>query len=240
MKIKAVILAGGMGTRLAPYTTAFPKPLMPVGGCPILEIVVKQLKYHGFREIILAVGHLAELITTFLGDGSKYGVRIKYSKEEAPLGTAGPLGLLKDELKGTFLVMNGDVLSSINYDALLKYHKKNNSFATIALARRNAEVDFGVIEVDKARNIVNYTEKPTIDYLVSTGIYIFEPGVLEYIKPREKKDLPDLIKALMKDGKKVKGYLNDAYWLDIGRPEDYAKANADFKNLKKKFLPGIK
>jgi len=239
--MKAVILAGGKGTRLAPYTVAFPKPLMPIGEHPILEIVIKQLRYHGFKEIILAVGHLAELIMTFFGDGSKYGVKIKYSRENTPLGTAGPLGLLKEELRDTFLVMNGDVLSSLNYHSFVEYHKKNKSHATIALAKRGVEIDFGVIEVDGKEDVIGYTEKPNIEYLVSTGIYLFEPEVLDYIKPKKKMDLPDLIRELIKDGSKVKGYVNDAYWLDIGRPEDYEKANADFEKLKEKFLPkGIK
>jgi NDP-sugar pyrophosphorylase family protein len=236
--MKAVVLAGGIGARLKPYTTVFPKPLMPIGGHPVLEIVIQQLRYHGFKEVTLAVGHLAELIMTFFGDGSKYGLELKYSREEELLGTAGPLSLLKEELTDTFLVMNGDVLSSLDYAALMEYHKRNRCTATIALAKRDVRIDFGVIEVDEENSVLKYIEKPTMDYLVSTGIYVFEPEVLSYVKPKEKFDLPDLIKGLIKDGRKTMGFVNDAYWLDIGRPEDYEKANEDFETLKEKFLPG--
>jgi NDP-sugar pyrophosphorylase family protein len=175
--MKAVILAGGKGTRLKPYTTVFPKPLMPIGDKPILEIVVRQLKSHGFEELIMAVGHLAELIMTFFNNGSKYGVKIKYTREDKPLGTAGPLALMKGELNESFLMINGDVLTTLNYSDLIDYHKKNGAIATIALNKRTVKIDFGVPEVDKANNIVGYTEKPGIEYLVSMGVYVFDPGL---------------------------------------------------------------
>lgn len=222
--MKAVILAGGKGTRLRPYTTAFPKPLMPVGDKPILEIILRQLKSHGINEIIMAVGHLAELIMTFFGDGSKFGVRIKYSREDEPLGTAGPLSLIKDELTDTFLVMNGDILTTLNYSDLIKYHKRSGAIATIALNKRDVYIDFGVVELDEDSNITDYVEKPTLHYLVSMGIYVFEPEVLKYIPNNKKFDFPDLVKKLISAGEKVKGYIYDGYWLDIGRPEDYEKA----------------
>lgn len=222
--MKAVILAGGKGTRLRPYTTAFPKPLMPVGDKPILEIIVRQLKLHGIDEIVMAVGHLAELIMTFFGDGSKFGLKIKYSREDKPLGTAGPLSLLKDELTETFLVMNGDILTTLNYSDLIEYHKKNKAIATIALNKRDVYIDFGVVELDEDSNIADYIEKPTLHYLVSMGIYVFEPKVLKYIPNNKKFDFPDLVKRLISAGEKVKGYIYDGYWLDIGRPEDYERA----------------
>ena len=229
MCLKAVILAGGKGTRLKPYTTVFPKPLMPIGDTPILEIVIKQLKSYGFDEIIMAVGHLAELIMTFFNDGSKYGINIKYTRENKPLGTAGPLALMKEELKGTFLMMNGDVLTTLDYSDLVNYHKKNKAIATIALKKRAVKIDFGVVEIDDGNSIVGYTEKPKIDYLVSMGVYVFDPQVLEYIRPKEYLDFPDLIKELISNGETVKGYIYDGYWLDIGRPDDYERANEDFK-----------
>jgi len=222
--MKAVILAGGKGTRLRPYTTAFPKPLMPVGDKPILEIILRQLKSHGINEIIMAVGHLAELIMTFFGDGSKFGVRIKYSREDEPLGTAGPLSLVKDELTETFLVMNGDILTTLNYSDLIEYHKRSGAIATIALNKRDVYIDFGVVELDEDSNITDYIEKPTLHYLVSMGIYVFEPEVLKYIPNNKKFDFPDLVKKLISAGEKVKGYIYDGYWRDIGRPEDYEKA----------------
>ncbi|MFZ2071059.1 MAG: sugar phosphate nucleotidyltransferase [Halobacteriota archaeon] len=143
--MKAIILAGGKGTRLKPYTTVFPKPLMPIGDKPILEIVIRQLKSHAFDEIIITVGHLAELIMTFFTDGSKIGVKIEYSREDNPLGTAGGLGLIKEELNKTFLMMNGDVLTTLDYSDLGNYHKRNGAIATIALNKRDVKIDFGVV-----------------------------------------------------------------------------------------------
>ena len=229
--MKVVILAGGKGTRLKPYTTVFPKPLMPIGDKPILEIIIRQLKLHSFNEIIMAVGHLAELLMTFFNDGSKYGIKIKYTREDQPLGTAGPLALMKDELNETFLMMNGDVLSTINYSDLVNYHKRNGAIATIALKKRAVKIDFGVPEVDEANSIVGYTEKPEIDYLVSMGVYAFEPRVLKYIGPKEYLDFPDLIKKLISNGETVKGYVYDGYWLDIGRPDDYVRANREIEEI---------
>ena len=234
--MKAVILAGGKGTRLKPYTTVFPKPLMPIGDKPILEIIVQQLKSYGFNEIIMAVGHLAELIMTFFNDGSKYGIKIKYTREEKPLGTAGPLALMKEELNERFLMMNGDVLTTLNYSDLIDYHKRNGAIATIALKKRTVKIDFGVPEVDEANNIVGYTEKPEIGFLVSMGVYVFDPNVLEYIRPKEYLDFPDLIKKLISNGENVKGYVYDGYWLDIGRPDDYERANREMEEIYDKLV----
>ena len=229
--MKAIILAGGKGTRLRPYTTVFPKPLMPIGDKPILEIVIRQLKSYGFERIIMAVGHLAELIMTFFNDGSKYGINIKYSRENKPLGTAGPLALMKEELKETFLMLNGDVLTTLDYSELVNYHKRNGAIATIALKKRAVEIDFGVVQLDDSNSIVEYNEKPKIDYLVSMGVYAFEPRVLEYIRPKEYLDFPDLIKILISNGESVKGYVYDGYWLDIGRPEDYERADREIEEI---------
>jgi NDP-sugar pyrophosphorylase family protein len=229
--MKAVILAGGKGTRLKPYTTVFPKPLMPIGDKPILEIVVRQLKSQGFDEIIIAVGHLAELIMTFFDDGSKFGVEIDYSRENKPLGTAGGLGLIKKELNETFLMLNGDVLTTLDYSDLVNYHKRNGAIATVALNKRDVHIDFGVVEIDDNNSIVGYTEKPKIDYLVSMGVYVFDPKVLEYIRPNEYLDFPDLIKKLISNGETVKGYIYDGYWLDIGRPDDYEQANREIDEI---------
>ena len=234
--MKAVILAGGKGTRLKPYTTVFPKPLMPIGDKPILEIVVKQLKSHGFDEIIMAVGHLAELIMTFFNDGTKFGINIKYSGENKPLGTAGPLALMKEELKETFLMMNGDVLTTLDYSDLVTYNKKNKAIATIALKKRTVKIDFGVPEIDESNNIVGYTEKPEIEYLVSMGVYAFDPRILEYIRPNEYLDFPDLIKKLISNGEIVKGYIYGGYWLDIGRPDDYERANREIEEIYSKLF----
>ncbi len=229
--MKVVILAGGKGTRLKPYTTVFPKPLMPIGDKPILEIVIMQLKSYGFDEVIIAVGHLAELIMTFFGDGSKVGVKIKYSREDTPLGTAGGLGLLKKELNETFLMMNGDVLTTLDFSDLVNYHKRNGAIATIALKKRDVKIDFGVVEIEDGNSIVEYKEKPKIEYLVSMGVYAFEHKVLEYIRPNEYLDFPDLIKKLISNGQTVKGYVYEGHWLDIGRPDDYEKANKNIGTI---------
>ena len=236
--MQAVILAGGKGTRLKPYTTVFPKPLMPINDKPILEIVIKQLKSQGFDEIILAVGHLSELIKAFFGDGSKFDIKIKYSKEDTPLGTVGGLGLIKDDLNETFLIMNGDVLTTLNFSDLVNYHKRNGAIATVALNKRIVHIDFGVVKLDNGNSIVDYIEKPNIDYLVSMGVYIFDKRVLEYIRPNEYLDFPNLVKKLINKGEKVMGYSFDGYWLDIGRPDDYERANNEIDEIYNKL--GIK
>lgn len=229
--MKAVILAGGKGTRLKPYTTVFPKPLMPISDKPILEIIIRQLKSRGIDEIILATGHLSELVMIFFGDGSRFGVKIKYSKEDKPLGTVGGLGLIKGELNEAFLIMNGDILTTLDFSNLVNCHKRNKAIATIALNKRNVYVDFGVVKLDNSDGIVEYIEKPKIDYLVSMGVYVFDSKVLEYIKPNEYFDFPALIKKLIRNGEVVKGYVYDGYWLDIGRPDDYEKANNEIDTI---------
>lgn len=234
--MRAVILAGGRGTRLYPYTIVFPKPLMPIGDVPILEIVVRQLKYYGISDIVMAVGHLAELLMAYFGDGSRFGVQISYSRETNPLGTAGPLALIPG-LDETFLVMNGDVLTTLDYRALIAYHRANGSVATIASHRRDARIDLGVIQTDATGRITDYIEKPVYHYLVSMGIYVFEPAVLRQIEPGQRLDFPDLVLRLLAAGERVQSYLFDGYWLDIGRPDDYSQATAEFEQLRKKFLP---
>lgn len=233
--MKAIILAGGRGTRLLPYTTILPKPLLPIGDKPILDVVISQLIANGITEITLAVGYLAELITAYFGDGSKYGIKIDYSKEEKPLGTAAPLSKIKN-LHETFLVMNGDILTTLNYQKLIEFHKKNKAIATIAVHKRNVKIDFGVVNASEKNEITDYTEKPELSYSVSMGINILEPSVLKYIKPDEKLDFPDLIKRLIKNKEKVIAYITDDYWLDIGRHDDYDKAIEEFSKMKDRFL----
>lgn len=234
--MKAVILAGGKGTRLRPYTTAFPKPLVPIIDKPILEIVIKRLIKYGITDITIAVGHLAELIKAYFTNGKKYDTNIKYSHEKKPLGTIGALSLVEDELTETFLVMNGDVLSDIDYHKLIENHKKSGSIATIAITKRSVDIDFGVADWDEKRGIYDYHEKPTIHHYVSMGIYIFEPEIFKYFEPDQHFDMPDLVLAIIKSGGRVNGYFYDGYWLDIGRPEDYEKACEDAENLKSEQL----
>lgn len=234
--MRAVILAGGRGTRLAPYTVVFPKPLMPVGGMPILEIVVRQLQGAGVDHITLAVGYLAELIQTFFGDGARFGLHIDYTREPEPLGTAGPIRLASESLDDTFVVMNGDVLTTIDFPAFIAFHRARGNAATIAVFKRKVPVDLGVLELDKDDAITGYIEKPVLEYSVSTGMYVLEPRVLRHIPPGPF-DLPDLIRALIAAGERVGGYNFEGEWLDIGRTDDYAEASTRFEERRSEFLP---
>jgi len=232
---KVVILAGGEGKRLNPYTIVLPKPLMPVGNLPILEIIIKQLKKYRLTDVTLAVGYLGNLIQTFFGDGKKFGVKIKYSFEDKPLGTMGPLCLIPG-LKRTFMVMNGDLLTTLDYRKLISYHQSKKLSATIAVQKREIETDYGVLEYNKNYELTKYREKPRLPYQVSMGIYIFEPEILDYI-PRDKKfDFPELMNLLLKKGEKVSVYPSSDFWLDIGRPEDYRKALEEFEKIQAKIL----
>ncbi len=235
--MKAVILAGGRGQRLAPYTTILPKPLMPIGDVPILEVVVRQLKRAGFDDITLAVGYLAELLMAYFGDGEKLGVRIHYSREDEPLGTAGPLALVQG-LAEPFLMMNGDLLTSIDYGRLWQAHAARRAIATLVTFQRDVQIDLGVIETDDEGRVRGYIEKPTYHYTVSTGIYVFEPSVLRYISPRARMDLPELILKLLADGQQVATYPFRGIWLDIGRIDDYQRAVEEFAQHRDEFLPG--
>jgi len=234
-KFKAIILAGGKGTRLAPYTTVFPKPLMPINDHPILEVVIRQLASYGFNDLTIAVGHLAELIEAFFGDGEKFGVKIEYSREEKPLGTAAPLKIIKN-LPETFLVMNGDVLTTLDYKKLIQNHMENGGMITVAMHQKEINIDLGVMEFDSDKVLTNYTEKPTLEYQVSMGIYVFNKDALRYIPEDSYFDFPDLIQKLLKNGEKVVCYPSDDYWLDIGRNVDYQKANKEFAKYKQQFL----
>ena len=235
--MQAVILAGGMGTRLRPYTTVFPKPLMPVGDMPILELVLRQLKRHGFNRITLAVSHLAELIEAFCGDGSRFGLKIRYSREPKMLSTAGPLRLI-DGLDDTFLVMNGDLLTTLDYAAAVRFHRERKACATICMQKRHVKIDYGVIEADPEGRLSRYIEKPQIDYAVSMGINILEPRALGYIRPDEVLGMPDLMLRLMEAGETVMTFEAPGLWLDIGRPEDYERAVEIFLDRREEFLAG--
>jgi len=236
--LKAIILAGGKGTRLAPYTTVFPKSLMPINDHPILEVVIRQLASYGFHDLTIAVGHLAELIEAFFGDGEKFGVKIEYSREEKPLGTAAPLKIINN-LPETFLVMNGDVLTTLDYKKLMQHHIENGGMITVAMHKKEINIDLGVMEFDSDKVLTNYTEKPILEYQVSMGIYIFNKDALRYIPEDSYFDFPDLIQELLKNGEKVVCYPSDDYWLDIGRSVDYQKANEVFSKFKDQFLKEI-
>ncbi|MHA2427034.1 MAG: nucleotidyltransferase family protein [Candidatus Hermodarchaeia archaeon] len=231
--MRAVILAGGKGTRLLPYTTVIPKPLMPVGDRPILEIIIRQLKKYGFSRVTMAVGYLAELIEAYFNNGNKYGIEIDYSRENEPLGTIGSLSLV-DGLDTTFLVMNGDILTNLDYLKLVDFHKRNQAVATIATYNKEVKIDLGILEMDEGFRLKQYIEKPALKYDVSMGIYVFEPEILEFIEPNGYLDFPDLVLALMKAGREVIAFPFNGYWLDIGRHEDYDRAQEEFETLKEK------
>lgn len=235
--MRAVILAGGKGQRLRPYTTVLPKPLMPIGDMPILEVVLRQLKSAGITHVTMAVGYLAELMKAFFGDGQRLGLQIDYSFEERPLGTVGPLTLipsLADE--SDFLMMNGDVLTTIDYSRLIERHRSADADVTIATYRRDVKIDFGVIETDSNDLLTGYVEKPQFDYRVSMGIYCFNSRVLSQLAPGEHCDFPDLVKSLLAAGRKVASYPFEGYWLDMGRPDDYATAIEEFEARRHEFL----
>lgn len=234
--MKAVVLAGGKGTRLAPYTKILPKPLLPIGETPILEILLRQMKRGGVDEVILTVGHLAELLQVFFQDGERLGLQISYSFEDQPLGTAGPLSLVPD-LDDTFLVTNGDVLTTLDFQDLVSTHRASGAAATIAMHTRREKIDLGVIQTDGSCQIVGYIEKPTYEFQVSMGIYVFEPRVIQYIPHNRYLDFPDLVLKLIENGELVMGYPYDGYWQDLGRPDDYERAVNDFEGLKSQFLP---
>lgn len=234
--MKAVILAGGKGTRLAPYTRVFPKPMMPIGDKTILEILLCQLKRAGINHVALTVGHLAGLMRAFFQDGKQYQLNITYVKEDQPLGTAGPLAQVPG-LTQTFLVSNGDVLTLLDIADLIHFHRENKGICTIAMHEREIKVDLGVIVQNGGNQISEYIEKPTINYKVSMGLYVFEPEVLEYIPPGQYLDFPDLVHKLLAAGENVIGYPFSGYWQDLGRPDDYEQASLDFEKMRSLFLP---
>jgi NDP-sugar pyrophosphorylase family protein len=234
--MKVVVLAGGKGTRLAPYTTILPKPLMPIGDMPILEILIHQIKQTGIREVILTVGHLSHLIQSFFGDGSKLGIKIRYSLEDKPLGTAGPLSLIEG-LNKTFLVTNGDVLCDMDISDFLESHQKSGAAATIAMYQKEVNIDLGVIKLNGDTEVVDYIEKPSYIFPVSMGLYAFEPRVLNHIPKNKYLDFPDLVLKLLEEGETVRGYPFQGYWRDLGRKEDYEQAVVDFEKMRHVFLP---
>ncbi len=236
--MQAVILAGGKGTRLRPFTTSLPKPLVPVGDLPIIEIVLRQLKARGFREAVISTGHLAELIEAYCGDGRRWGLRLRYVREDKPLSTAGALKLIRG-LSPQFLTINGDILTDLDYRALAAAHRRSGARATLALCERRSTVDFGVISLDERDRVQAYAEKPSTRYLVSMGVNVFDRRVLEHIRPGEALGIPDLIGRVRAAGGLVAGFRNKARWLDIGRPEDYEAAQAIFAvpSRRARYLP---
>jgi NDP-sugar pyrophosphorylase family protein len=233
---RALILAGGLGTRLRPYTVVLPKPLMPIGQYPILEVVVRQLARHGFRQVTMAVNHQADLTKAFFGDGARWGLEIDYSLESMPLGTIGPLKLVKD-LPEQFLLMNGDVLTDLNFRELYDAHVSAGRLFTIAAAPRTHVIDYGVLEVDGENRLCRFNEKPAHRYLVSMGVYVVNRSLVERVPPDVKYGFDDLMRDMLARGESVHVEPYGGYWLDIGRPEDYERAIDEFEQCRRKFLP---
>jgi len=235
MSKRAIILAGGKGTRLKPYTVVLPKPLVPIGDLPILEIVIRKLVKCGFDHITLTVNHQAEIIRAFFADGSKWNIKIDYSYEEKPLSTMGPLALIND-LPENFLVMNGDILSDLNYGELFDFHvQNNNSFTVSSFVREHVNL-YGVLESNSNHELTGFREKPISRFEVSMGVYIVNKKVLKYIPVNEPFGFDHLMLEMIKSNDKpfVKQY--EGYWLDIGRPDDYESATEVFLENPNRFL----
>lgn len=233
--MQAIILAGGKGTRMRPYTAILPKPLMPLGDLPILEIIIRQLKHYGVTKIVITVGYLSELIRTYFGDGEKWGVQITYSYEQQPLGTAAPLKLI-DSLEDNFFVLNGDILTDISLTDFFNFHLESKGLCTIATFDKEVKIDLGVLEVNEQNDIVNYIEKPKYNFGVSMGIYAFKKEAVDFIPPDIYFDFPELIKVLIGLNKPVKSYKFGGYWLDIGRKDDYEIALNEYEANESTFL----
>lgn len=233
--MRAIILAGGKGTRLRPYTLVLPKPLIPVGDLPILEIVVKQLVENGFNHITMAVNHQAEMIKAFFGDGSKWNVKIDYSLESKPLSTMGPLKLIPD-LPENFLIMNGDILTDINFSELMQNHIYSKNVFSLPSIKHVVGCEYGVLIADESGKVKSFVEKPKTNYNISIGIYIANKKIMQFIPENEFFGFDHLMDALLKNNYHVQLIPFDGYWLDIGRPEDYQKAIEVFETEKKRFL----
>jgi NDP-sugar pyrophosphorylase family protein len=234
----AIVLAGGKGVRLRPYTTRLPKPLVPIGDeFSILEIVLSQLSQRGFEKVTLAIGYLGHLIRSYVGDGSRWGLEIDYASEDNPLGTIGPVLQILDRLPEHFLVMNGDVLTDLDYADLLGRHKGAGAALTVATCARHVKIDFGVLTT-KENHIVKFTEKPTIDYRVSMGVYGVSKRALTRYEPGTPLGFDELVLDLLASDEPPGEYAFDGYWLDIGRPDDYDRANAEFHEIKPLLLKG--
>lgn len=228
--MRAVIMAGGRGTRLAPFTRILPKPLIPFGDYPILEIIICQLRKAGFTDITLTLGYLAHLFEAYFADGQRLGVHIDYTYEDTPLGTAGPLSLI-DRLDEPFLLMNGDLLTDLDFADMYNYHLEHNATVTMGLQTRKVDIEFGVIEVDQDSRITACREKPSFTYLINMGIYIVSPEAVAMIPYNQFYPFTDLVDLLLKRDENVFGYKFDGEWVDLGRIDDFSEATEKYRHL---------
>lgn len=235
--MKAIVMAGGKGSRLYPYSAILPKPLMPLGDMPVLELLLRQLGRAGVDEAYLAVNHLRHLIEAFFGDGSRIGVKLHYSVEDKPLGTAGPIGAVLDRLGDEFVMTNGDLLTTMDIAAMIRFHREQQADATVGVYPREVKIDFGLVEVDCEMRMTAYREKPSYPHLVSMGIYVLNVAPMHnFIEPNTYLDMPDLLKRLMAAGGDVRCFSSDCFWLDIGRPDDFARAQELYEKDPQAFL----
>lgn len=227
---KVVLMVGGLGTRLRPLTEHTPKPMLKVGNKPILETIILNFKKYGFTEIILCVSYKAEIIEEYFGDGTSFGVNIKYIHENKRMGTAGALSLLRDELKEDFFVMNGDLLTNVNFEHMMQYHQSNKAISTMGVREYDFQVPYGVVNLDN-ENIVSIDEKPIHKFFVSAGVYVLSKDVLEYIPDDKFYDMPTLFEKVIEKKKKSISFLIREYWLDIGRLDEFEKANNEYHKV---------
>lgn len=230
----AVLLAGGRGTRLRPLTVTVPKPLLPIGDESIVEVVLGQLRDAGFDRVVITLGHMARLFAAVIGDGTRWGMRVDFVFEDEPLGTAGPLRMVHD-LDDDFLVMNGDILTTLDYRELVAFHRKKHALGTIAVTHRTVHIDYGVVTALPDAQLAHYHEKPRIDYAVSMGINVLSRRCLEFIPEARRFDMPDLMMAMHQRERRVFCFGANCYWQDIGRMEDYETACADFQQDPQRF-----
>jgi len=229
--LTAVVLAGGKGSRLLPHTAEIPKPLVPIGDRPIVEYLLARLRKAGVKRVVIAVNHMAELIEQAIGDGSRYGLAVTYSRENQPLSTVAPLKLIPD-LPEQFIVANGDILTDLDIGSLYRAHVESDALLTVAVYRRTENIDYGVLEIAPDHTVTSFSEKPDYSFVVSMGIYVFSRAALEYVPDDGPFGFDQLMFALLGARQKVQAYPYDGYWLDIGRPSDYARAQADIDKVK--------
>lgn len=226
--MKAVILAGGLGTRLRPFTEVIPKPLLPLGEHSLMETQISMLKEHGFDNIVVATNYKADYVEAFLGDGSRLGVNLTFSREEMPLGTCGPLTLLKTQLTAPFIMMNGDILTKLDFSALHRFAVARDSDLTVATKIVTTPFRFGNVRVDEHEHILEVEEKPELKFEVLAGIYCMKPGIFDLIPDNAYFGIDQLIKVMLAERKPISRYLIHEYWLDIGQVEDYDKARQEY------------
>jgi NDP-mannose synthase len=228
--MEAIILAGGKGSRLRPYTDILPKPLMPINGYPVLGIILKQLRAAGISKVIIAVNYMDDVIKAVFGNGEKYGIQIRYSKESFPLGTVGPLKLIRN-LPENFLVMNCDILTDVDFRQLYERHVDGGNLLTATTVEKEFPFEFGVFEMDSnSHNVLEFVEKPIYKFQISVGVYVFNRAVLEHIPTGCPYGMDDLLVKLIKEGHKVQGFTHKGSWIDIGRPADLFLADSSFQD----------